>query len=155
MTSGEPVDDRAGGPASDALFELPAPPHDDVAHADEGYGAVWSAWLAALLADGRVTRGDVVAASGRRPNGRPWLDHATLSRWLRGTRPTYEHAVAFADAAGVPRAEALTAAGYTVDGLSRNAATDAATSGGWVRVVDAAERRAVEAFLAVYRGGPR
>ncbi|MCU1592465.1 MAG: Flagellar biosynthesis protein FlhA [Frankiales bacterium] len=81
----------------------------------ETYDA-WSAWLRDRFDEHRQIRrpADLVRAGGNKPNGRPVIDASTITQWLRGRRPSYQLAVAAADAFGRPHQEALQAAGYVL-----------------------------------------
>lgn len=76
----------------------------------------WAAWLREQF-DAHPTirrNADLSRAGGMKDNGRPRIDNATVTQWLRGRRPSYELALAAADAFGASREDALNAAGYPV-----------------------------------------
>lgn len=75
----------------------------------------WGDWLRARFDEhAQIKRpADLVRASGAKENGRPVIDASSITQWLRGRRPSYELAVATAQAFGVSFSDALTAAGYT------------------------------------------
>jgi transcriptional regulator with XRE-family HTH domain len=76
----------------------------------------WGDWLRDQFDRHRTIRrpADLMRAGGQKPNGRPVIDPSTITQWLRGRRPSYELAVATAQAFGVSTADALAAAGYDV-----------------------------------------
>jgi len=80
-------------------------------------GEAWAAWLRDQFDRSRTIRipADLVRAAGTKPNGRPVVDASRVTGWLRGQRPSYELALAAADAFSAPRVAALAAAGYLLD----------------------------------------
>lgn len=99
-------------------------------------GDQWSQWLRDRFDSHRRIRipAELVRASGTKPNGRPVIDASTVTQWLRGRRPSFELAVVAARAFGVPREDALRAAGYEidVDGASAEATQQAVPVGAGV-----------------------
>ena len=77
----------------------------------------WASWLKAAMVDAGMTRGDLIEAIGRRPDGRPKVDASRLSNWMaRGTQPSFRNVLLVARALGVSEGSALEAAGYDRDG---------------------------------------
>jgi transcriptional regulator with XRE-family HTH domain len=75
-------------------------------------GERWAFWLETQLEDAEMKPADLVRRSGTKSNGRPVIDAPRVSGWLKGERPSYRLAVVAAQALGVPRRDALRAAGY-------------------------------------------
>lgn len=80
-------------------------------------GESWAAWLREQFDRSPTIKSnaDLVRASGIKPNGRPVIDASTVTQWLRGRRPSFQLAVAAAEAFRVPAVGALSAAGYEVE----------------------------------------
>lgn len=81
----------------------------------------WADWLREQFDSHPTIRinADLVRAGGEKDNGRPRIDASTVTQWLRGRKPSYELAMATAEAFGRPISEALVAAGFRLDAEQR------------------------------------
>jgi transcriptional regulator with XRE-family HTH domain len=115
------------------------------------WGNHWSRWLRQQMEQRAITRAEFVRRSPSKDNGRPEIDNTMLGRWLNGTRPTFDKAIAAADVLRMDAAEVVQQAGFIASPEDPLLIDDDTSSHLVMRMESDEEVRAVQRFLSILR----